>query len=87
MGYPGLGYYQEVDQERVWRISKGHLTSGEPGKEYFWTGGRRRILDDGSVIVPRRIMMPEDSDGTTSQSASSKQKPRPRPPDVDDFKW
>ncbi|MEP6774914.1 MAG: (2Fe-2S) ferredoxin domain-containing protein [Chloroflexota bacterium] len=85
--YPGPVYYQEMDQDRVRRIIKEHLASDGPVKEYFWTGVRRRILADGSVIVPRRIMMPEDSDGTTSQSASSKQKPRPRPPDVDDFKW
>ena len=59
--YPGPVYYQQMDQNRVRRIIKEHLTLDVPVKEFFWTGVRRRILADGSVIVPKRIVMPEDA--------------------------
>lgn len=85
--YPGPVYYQEMDQTRVRRIIKEHLTSDVPVKEYFWMGVRRRILADGSVIVPKRVIMPEDSGASMPSSLPRQQKPRPRPPDVDDFKW
>ncbi|HEV7236008.1 MAG TPA: (2Fe-2S) ferredoxin domain-containing protein [Ktedonobacteraceae bacterium] len=85
--YPGPVYYQEMDQTRVRRIIKEHLTSDMPVKEYFWTGVRRRIHADGSVIVPKRVAMPEDSGGHVTQSPPRQPKARPRPPDVDDFKW
>ena len=85
--YPGPVYYQEMDQNRVRRIIKEHLTSDVPVKEYFWTGVRRRILADGSIIVPKRVMMPEDFGGAMTQAAPRQQKARPKPPDVDDFKW
>jgi (2Fe-2S) ferredoxin len=85
--YPGPVYYQQMDENRVRRIIKEHLTSDVPVKEYFWTGVRRRILADGSVIVPKRVVMPEDLGGAMTQSPPRPQKARPKPPDVDDFKW
>jgi (2Fe-2S) ferredoxin len=85
--YPGPVYYQEMDQNRVRRIIKEHLTSDIPVKEYFWTGVRRRILADGSVIVPKRVIMPEDFGTIVTQSPPRQQKARPKPPEVDDFKW
>ena len=85
--YPGPVYYQEMDQNRVRRIIKEHLTSDIPVKEYFWSGVRRRILADGSVIVPKRVLMPEESGSSAPTPNARQQKPRPRPPDVDDFKW
>jgi (2Fe-2S) ferredoxin len=85
--YPGPVYYQQIDQSRVKRILAEHLTAGDPVKEYFWTGIRRRILADGSVIVPRRVLSPEESDGYHSSLPAKPQKARPKPPEVDDFKW
>ena len=85
--YPGPVYYQQMDQNRVRRVIKEHFTSDVPVKEYFWTGVRRRILADGSIIVPKRVLMPEGSGGAAMHTQPRLQKTRPKPPDVDDFKW
>ena len=85
--YPGPVFYQEMDQTRVRRIIKEHLKSDVPVQDYYWTGVRRRILADGSVIIPKRVFMPEDQSSEAPRSHERRQKARPRPPDVDDFKW
>jgi len=85
--YPGPVFYQEMDQQRVRRIIREHLVSDMPVNEYFWTGVRRRILADGSVIIPKRVLMPEDPGTGSLESPTRRQKACPRPPDVDDFKW
>jgi (2Fe-2S) ferredoxin len=88
--YPGPVYYQHVDQPCLRRILKEHLTEGNPVREFFWTGVRRRILADGSVLVPKRVIMPEPADHNDVAPVTQqprKQKAKPRPPDVDDFKW
>jgi len=86
--YPGPIYYQAIDRERLIRIAEQHLRHGEPVKEYFWSGVRRRILPDGSVIFPKNVIMPEQG-GTHSfqNDPLRKQKPKKKAPDVDDFKW
>ena len=86
--YPGPIYYQGIDRDRLVRITEEHLTLGVPVKQYFWTGVRRRILPDGSVITPKQVIMPEDNGFFSAREPTL---PRPKhkkpPPDVDDFKW
>ena len=86
--YPGPIYYQGMDRERLVRIAEEHLTLGVPVKDYFWSGVRRRILPDGTVITPKRVILPEDGNTfPASEQVQRKQKPKKPPPDVDDFKW
>lgn len=86
--YPGPIYYQAIDRARLIKITEQHLTLGEPVKEFFWTGVRRRILPDGSVIFPRNVIAPERDVSSLFQSdPRPKPKPKKPAPDVDDFKW
>lgn len=86
--YPGPIYYQAIDQARLVRITEQHLSGGEPVTEYFWSGVRRRILADGSVIFPKNVIMPERPDASSVQGDQPrKPKPKKNVPEVDDFKW
>jgi (2Fe-2S) ferredoxin len=86
--YPGPIYYQGMDRDRLARIAEEHLALGVPVKEYFWSGVRRRILPDGTVITPKRVIMPEGDDSyPVGEQVQRKPKPRKPPPEVDDFKW
>jgi (2Fe-2S) ferredoxin len=89
--YPGPVYYQQVDESRLRRILKEHIVNGNPVQDFFWTGVRRRILADGSVIIPKRVILPEalgdDDEDAPVAPQPRKQKPKPKPPEVDDFKW
>ncbi len=86
--YPGPVYYQEIDRVRLVRIIEEHLVLGGPVKEYFWSGVRKRILPDGRVIIPKRVIMPEDGDALPSaEQVIRKRKAKKPPPEVDDFKW
>ncbi len=85
--YPGPVYYQGIDQARLRRIVAEHFANGEPVKDYFWTGVRRRILPNGKSQVAARLPTFERgrSDGAGNQR--EKQRPRRAVEDVDDFKW
>jgi (2Fe-2S) ferredoxin len=85
--YPGPIYYQGIDSARLVRIAEEHLTNDVPIQEYFWTGVRKRILADGTVIYPKHVTMPEDEGGESLAKQTRRAKPRKPPPEVDDFKW
>jgi (2Fe-2S) ferredoxin len=85
--YPGPVYYQQIDQTRVRRILREHITASTPVTDYFWTGVRRRILADGTVLVPKRVISPEAPGNSAPTAVPSPPKARRPPPDVDDFKW
>jgi (2Fe-2S) ferredoxin len=83
--YPGPVFYQGMTEERLARITQEHLSNGIPVSEFFWTGVRRRILANGTVIMPKNVILPEYGDpGATIHRQPKQRKP---PPDVDDFKW
>jgi (2Fe-2S) ferredoxin len=86
--YPGPVYYQEVDRERIGRIISEHFVGGEPVREYFWNGVRRRIVPEkkpGMNLTP--VFPRQDARAQAQSSKPKKQRPQRSYEDVDDFKW
>jgi (2Fe-2S) ferredoxin len=83
--YPGPVYYQEVDAERLKRIVAEHFIAGQPVREYFWTGVKKRILpqQDRRAAWTARQWEPHPS----TERPSPPPKPKREKPAVDDFKW
>ncbi|MEO8286417.1 MAG: (2Fe-2S) ferredoxin domain-containing protein [Chloroflexota bacterium] len=86
--YPGPIYYQMIDRGRLSRIVAEHFIEGEPIKEFFWTGIRRRIIPGGQSQV-RPMPMPAQHTHSTPPRPEHEPRPKPKPPvrEVDDFKW
>lgn len=90
--YPGPVYYQAIDHARLSRIVAEHFACGQPVKEYFWTGVRKRILPGGKSQVVSSKLPQFEQDGSNKgqaerQESQERQKPRRAVEDVDDFKW
>ncbi|MBF6613699.1 MAG: (2Fe-2S) ferredoxin domain-containing protein [Chloroflexi bacterium] len=84
--YPGRVFYQQMDRMRLQRIIAEHFQAGEPVKEYFWSGIRRRIIPGGAARQGKPQPAPQQfrrEELRRSQSA----KPKRSYEEVDDFKW
>jgi (2Fe-2S) ferredoxin len=83
--YPGPVYYQGVSKASLDRIVQEHFVGGEPVKEYFWTGVRRRILPGQTVGKPTQTEVYPQPSSKPDELIS--RKPQKKVRDVDDFKW
>jgi (2Fe-2S) ferredoxin len=85
--FPGPTFYQGIDRERLVRIVSEHFVGGEPVKEFFWNGVRRRIIP--GQPSPKPLPPAVRPNGHLQSKSMRPDKPRPKPPprEVDDFKW
>ncbi|HEX9989068.1 MAG TPA: (2Fe-2S) ferredoxin domain-containing protein [Chloroflexia bacterium] len=86
--YPGPVYYQGVDEARIKRIVAEHLLGGEPVKEYFWTGVKRKIIpgQKPALPVPGAIKW-QNIESDAGPTSPKREKSKRSYEDVDDFKW
>ncbi len=84
--YPGRVFYQQMDRARLQRIIAEHFQAGEPVKDYFWTGIRRRIIPGGSPTQGKPQPAPRQFRREELRRPQSL-KPKRSYEEVDDFKW
>jgi len=91
--FPGPTFYQGIDRERLVRIVSEHFMGGEPVKEFFWTGVRKRIIPSqpatGVNALAKNLPASIQTNGNVPGRSPRPEKPRtrPQPKEVDDFKW
>jgi (2Fe-2S) ferredoxin len=85
--FPGPTFYQGIDRERLVRIVSEHFAGGEPVKEFFWNGVRRRIIPGQPAPGPAPPALQPNGNVTSRPARPDKPRPKSPPREVDDFKW